>query len=121
MNDQKTIGKIVREIRKSSTHRTQEAFAELIDVSTETVSNIERGLVFLNTQTLSNISEKCNVATDYILGSNSYDDTLSQLSPELIESWEKHLEASGISKVDFVEKAIRDFISENEDVLDLLK
>ena len=68
MHDLLTIGEIVRQLRKGSTHKTQEQFAELIDTSPETVSNIERGLVVPNTKTLINIAEKCNVSMDYILG-----------------------------------------------------
>lgn len=68
MHDLFTIGDIVRQLRKESTHKTQEQFAELIDTSPETVSNIERGLVVPNTKTLINIAERCNVSLDYILG-----------------------------------------------------
>lgn len=68
MNDLKTIGNIVRGIRKSSKMNTQESFAELIDASVETVSNIERGLVLISTKTLASIAENCNTSTDHILG-----------------------------------------------------
>ena len=68
MNDTKTIGKNIKQIRKSSQFNTQEKFAEFIDVSVETISNIERGIVLLKTSTLVSIAEKCNVSTDSILG-----------------------------------------------------
>ena len=68
MHSTKTIGKIVRQIRKTSQFNTQEKFAELIDTSIETVSNIERGNVLLNTKTLANIAENCDVSADFILG-----------------------------------------------------
>lgn len=68
MNDLITIGNIVREIRKSNKQNTQERFAELIDASVETVSNIERGLVLISTKTLANIAENCDVSADHILG-----------------------------------------------------
>ena len=68
MHDAKTIGKNIKQIRKSSEYYTQEKFAELIDISVETVSNIERGNVLLNTKTLASIVEKCNVSADFILG-----------------------------------------------------
>ena len=106
MNDLFTIGEIIRQIRKSGTHKTQEAFAELIDTTPETVSNIERGLVFLNTQTLVSISEKCSVSSDYILGSNTENNILSQLSQELLEEWEQLLTKDGITKSDFINNAI---------------
>lgn len=68
MNDLKTIGNIVKEIRKSSKMNTQESFAELIDSSVETVSNIERGLVLISTKTLASIAENCSTSADHILG-----------------------------------------------------
>ena len=68
MNDTKTIGENIKQIRKSSQFNTQEKFAEFIDVSVETISNIERGNVLLKTSTLVSIAEKCNVSTDSILG-----------------------------------------------------
>ena len=68
MNDTKTIGENIKQIRKSSQFSTQEKFTEFIDVSVETISNIERGNVLLKTSTLVSIAEKCNVSTDCILG-----------------------------------------------------
>ena len=68
MFDTKRIGKIIKAIRKSSLFPTQELFAELIDTSPETVSNIERGTVILSTVTLFRIAQCCNVSIDYILG-----------------------------------------------------
>ena len=74
MHDLWTIGEIVRKLRKEKIHKTQEQFAELIDVSTDTVSNIERGIVMPNTKTLINIAEACNVSIDYILGTEPEDE-----------------------------------------------
>ena len=68
MNDLQTVGKIIKDIRKSSEHKTQERFAELIDTSVETVSNLERGLCLISTTTLVKIAENCNVSADEILG-----------------------------------------------------
>lgn len=66
--DTKRIGKTVKHIRKSSPFQTQEKFAELINSSPETVSNIERGTVLLKISTLLCIASSCNVSTDFILG-----------------------------------------------------
>lgn len=71
MHDLLTIGEIVRNLRKESTHKTQEQFAELINTTPETISNIERGLVIPNTKTLISIAECCNVSIDYILGTRA--------------------------------------------------
>ena len=68
MFDMKRIGKNIKSIRKSSLFHTQERFAERINVSTETVSNIERGSVMISTPTLLRIAHSCNISTDFILG-----------------------------------------------------
>ncbi len=68
MNDLITMGNIIKQIRKSGQHNTQEKFAELIDTSVETVSNIERGLVLISTKTLASIAENCDTSADHILG-----------------------------------------------------
>ena len=43
--DVNNIGKNVRKTRKHELNQTQEQFAEMIDMSKDTVSNIERGVV----------------------------------------------------------------------------
>lgn len=68
MNDLYTIGNIIRNIRLESGYKTQEKFAELVDISKDTVSNIERGETLMSATTLVKISEACNVSADYILG-----------------------------------------------------
>lgn len=68
MNDLYTIGDIIRQIRLESSHKTQERFAELVDISKDTVSHIERGETLLSTVTLVKIAETCSVSADYILG-----------------------------------------------------
>ena len=65
--DSKAIGIRIKRIRKSE-GISQEQFAELIDTSTRTVSNIETGAVIPGIQTLANIAEKCNSSIDLIVG-----------------------------------------------------
>jgi len=54
--------KNIQSIRKSCPSRTQERFAEHIDVSRETVSNFECCSVMISTHT----AQSCNISTDYI-------------------------------------------------------
>ncbi len=61
------IGERIRKVRKS-THLSQEKFAEIIDSSTQTVSNIETGRVIPTTQTMANIAHTCGVSIDKIVG-----------------------------------------------------
>ena len=64
--DAEIIGKNIREIRKFA-NKSQEAFAEKLEVSTRTVSNIENGIVVPSLQTVANISESFNCSIDYII------------------------------------------------------
>ena len=68
MLDPKIIGENVRQIRKEKMGQTQESFAESINTSKDTVSNIERGSVIPTTQTLANIAEYSGVSITPILG-----------------------------------------------------
>ena len=64
--DAEIIGKNIRKIRKSA-NKTQEAFADKLEVSTRTVSNIENGVVVPSLQTVANISENFNCSVDSII------------------------------------------------------
>ncbi len=66
MDTREGIGKKVRHIRKEM-QKSQEEFAELIDVTPETVSNLERGLVFPCLRTAVYIAERCEVSLDDLL------------------------------------------------------
>ena len=63
------MGEKIKSIRKANNkYNTQEKFAEFIDISTETVSNIERGTVVPRLETILNIAEKCNVSLVEMFG-----------------------------------------------------
>ena len=64
--DAEFIGVNVRNIRKSA-NQSQETFAEIVDVSTHTVSNIENGVVVPSLQTIVNIAERFNCSVDSII------------------------------------------------------
>ena len=65
--DAKRIGKTVRELRKNN-HKSQERFAELIEITPRTVYNIENGFVVPQLQTIVNIAAYCNCSIEDILG-----------------------------------------------------
>lgn len=73
MNDQiikkdvSNIGKNVRKIRKQELNQTQEEFAELIDMSKDTISNIERGQVIPTMICMVRISNATNKSVDSFL------------------------------------------------------
>ena len=64
--DAESIGKNIRNIRKAA-KKSQEAFAEEIDSTARTVSNIENGAVVPMLQTIANISERFNCSVDSII------------------------------------------------------
>ena len=64
--DAEFIGKNIRDIRKAA-KKSQESFAEEIDSTARTVSNIENGAVVPMLQTIANISEKFNCSVDSII------------------------------------------------------
>ena len=64
--DAEIIGKNIRKIRKSA-NESQETFAEKLEVSTRSVSNIENGAVVPSLQTVANISENFNCSVDSII------------------------------------------------------
>ena len=64
--DAEFIGNNIREIRKAA-NKSQEMFAEQIETSTRTVSNIENGTVIPSLQTIANISERFNRSVDSII------------------------------------------------------
>ena len=64
--DVKMIGERIRTIRKEQ-NKSQEAFAEMIDTSTRTISNVENGAVVPSLQTVANIAEQCGCTIDSIV------------------------------------------------------
>ena len=61
------IGHNVFFVRKIVLQLTQEQFAELLDISKDTVSNIERGKVTPSTETLTKLSVKTGISIDFLL------------------------------------------------------
>lgn len=65
--DVSNIGKNVRKIRKQELNQTQEEFAEMIDMSKDTVSNIERCQVIPTMTCMVKISNATNKTIDSFL------------------------------------------------------
>ena len=65
--DVSNIGKNVRKIRKQELNQTQEEFAEMIDMSKDTVSNIERCQVIPTMTCMVRISNATNKTIDSFL------------------------------------------------------
>lgn len=63
----KEIGRRIKNIRKTE-NLSQEEFAEVIETSSRTVSNVENGLVIPSLQTIANIAEQYHVSIDSIIG-----------------------------------------------------
>lgn len=88
--DRIAIGQRIRALRKSKRY-TQEALAEILDLSTAFVGQIERGEKHISVDTLVRISSTFAVSTDYILfGTNTYDavDTIDDVKLQIND--EKH-------------------------------
>ena len=60
------IGKRIQERRKQQGY-TQEKIAEMMNVSIQMVSNLERGNKAIRIDNLINLSQILNISTDYIL------------------------------------------------------
>lgn len=71
MDNQVKIGGRIWHLRKEVMHKTQEEFAELLDVTPEAVGLWERGIVFPSIHNIARIAERCGVSSDYLLGIKS--------------------------------------------------
>lgn len=71
--DARIIAQNVYYIRKIVLALTQEKFAELLDISKDTVSNIERGKVIPCTETLTRLSIKTGKPIDFFFKEKAED------------------------------------------------
>lgn len=67
--DYEKVGKRIKEARINK-KMTQDTLAELIDVNTSFISNIERGKTKMSTETLAKISNHLYVSIDYLIFGN---------------------------------------------------
>ncbi len=64
--DARYIGNNIRSIRKNA-KQSQETFAEVIETSSRTISNIENGIVIPSLQTVANIAEQFGCTVESII------------------------------------------------------
>lgn len=69
MNIRKELGEKIKRMRKKRGY-TQEQFAEMIDISSRNISNIEQGISFPKPETLEKIIGSLNITTDELFAIN---------------------------------------------------
>lgn len=74
-----SIGRRIRDRRKQQGY-TQEQLAEMMDVSVQMISNLERGNKAIRIDNLINLSQILDVSTDYILMAKTTTDDLDALT-----------------------------------------
>lgn len=89
--DKLTLGDRIKEVRKKK-GLTQEELAELLDISVEFVSQIERGLKLPSMQVFIRLVEVLNASADYLLrdsvstgqliGNNAIGQKIDKLNPK---------------------------------------
>ena len=67
MNDVKNVKDRLRYIRKHVLNESQEKFAERVNISKDTISNIERGKVIPSLQNIVTIANSVGKSVDYFL------------------------------------------------------
>jgi transcriptional regulator with XRE-family HTH domain len=79
-DDMASFGELLSEIRRDR-HMTQKDLAEVLHVSTGTISNYEKDVHLPDVDKLISIADYFNVTTDYLLGRTSYN-----VSPDVFET-----------------------------------
>ena len=69
MNIKKELGEKIKRLRKSR-GLTQEQLAELVDISSRNLSNIEQGISFAKAETLEKIIISLNTSTQELFANN---------------------------------------------------
>lgn len=95
MINRKTIGKIIQKIRRDN-NLTQEELAEKIDISTNYLSKVERGLNVLNTESFLKMAEVLSFSLkDFGIGQSiiEVDSRKEELIKKILESQSKKIEA----------------------------
>ncbi|MBR1943804.1 helix-turn-helix transcriptional regulator [bacterium] len=70
MNLKKELGEKIKRIRKQRGY-TQEQLAEMIDISSRNLSNIELGISFPKPETLENLLKSLNITTQTLFSNDS--------------------------------------------------
>ena len=93
MINRKTIGKIIQKIRRDN-NLTQDELAEKIDISTNYLSKVERGLNVLNTESFLKMAEILSFSLeDFGIGQKTENNPQEELIKKILESQSKKIEA----------------------------
>lgn len=82
------IGKRIQNRRKQQGY-TQEQLAEMMNVSIQMVSNLERGNKAIRIDNLINLSQILDISTDYILTGKETTDDIQTLTTRILQLSEK--------------------------------
>lgn len=86
--DLKSMGKRIQSRRRQLEY-TQEQLAELMNVSIQMVSNLERGNKAIRIENLINLSRILNVSVDYLLTGKQNLDDANELSRQIAQLSER--------------------------------
>lgn len=88
-----TIGKRLAEIRKGYGYK-QTDLAEMLNVSQQVISNIERGVTAPDIEQLKKIADIYNISLDQLVGRDFFDDDADEVERKII-SYIKQMDDEG--------------------------
>lgn len=93
MKDMQTIGKRLAEIRKSKRFKQTE-LAEMLNISQQVISNIERGVTAPDIEQLKKIADIYNISLDQLVGREFFSDDTDEVERKII-SYIKQMDDEG--------------------------
>lgn len=93
MKDMQTIGKRLAEIRKSKKFKQTE-LAEMLNVSQQVISNIERGVTAPDIEQLKKFADIYNISLDQLVGREFFRDDADDVERKII-SYIKQMDDEG--------------------------
>lgn len=93
MKDMQTIGKRLAEIRKSKRFK-QTQLAEMLNISQQVISNIERGVTAPDIEQLKKFADIYNISLDQLVGRKFFSDDTDEVERKII-SYIKQMDDEG--------------------------
>lgn len=93
MKDMQTIGKRLAEIRKSKRFKQTE-LAEMLNISQQVISNIERGVTAPDIEQLKKFADIYNISLDQLVGRKFFSDDTDEVERKII-SYIKQMDDEG--------------------------
>lgn len=93
MDDMQTIGKRLAEIRKSKKFKQTE-LAEMLNISQQVISNIERGVTAPDIEQLKKFADIYNISLDQLVGRDFFSDDADEIERKII-SYIKQMDDKG--------------------------